>query len=184
MAALVVAALAQVGDRPAWLAAILADRYRAPVTVVLAAAAALAAASGIAAALGSLLAPRLTPEAKQLLLALALLLQGAGVVLPVRSPERLDGWRLGAVATATLGLFILLFGDGVQFVVAALAARTSVPALAAVGATIGGLVPIAVAALLGEQAWTALPLTTARRVIGGLFVVAALWLGLGALGLL
>ena len=34
MAALVAAALAQVGDRPAWLAAILADRYRAPGLVV------------------------------------------------------------------------------------------------------------------------------------------------------
>lgn len=184
MAALVVAALAQVGDRPAWLAAILADRYRRPGVVIVAAAVALAAASGIAAALGALLAPKLTPEAKQLLLALALLLQGGGAVFAVKSPERLDGWRLGAAATATLGLFILLFGDGVQFVVAALAARTPVPALAAVGATLGGLVPLAAAALLGERGWTALPLVAARRAIGALFVLAALWLGLGALRLL
>ena len=183
MAALVVAALAQVGDRPAWLAALLADRYRASGVVLVAALLALAAASAIAAALGALLAPKLTPEAKQLLLALALVLQGAGAVWPVKAPERLDGWRLGAFGTSLLGLFILLFGDGVQFVVMGLAARTPVPALAAVGATLGGVVPIAAAAVLGERGWTALPLTTARRAIGGVFVLAALWLGLGALRL-
>ena len=38
MAAIVAGALAQIGDRPAWLAAILADRYRAPGIVILAAA--------------------------------------------------------------------------------------------------------------------------------------------------
>lgn len=184
MAALVVAALAQVGDKPAWLAAMLADRYRGPGAVIVAALLALAAAGSIAATLGALLAPKLTPEAKQLMLALALLLQGGGAVWPVKAPERLDGWRLGAFPTALLGLFILLFGDGVQFVVLALAARTPVPLLAAVGATIGGLVPIAAAAVLGEQGWNALPLVTARRVIGALFVLAALWLGLGALRLI
>ena len=183
MAALVVAALAQVGDRPALLAAILADRYRAPGTVIAASLLALTAASTIAAALGALLAPKLTPEAKQLLLALALAMQGGGAILPAKPPERLDGWRLGAFLTSLCGLFILLFGDGVQFVVAALAARTPVPALAAAGATLGGVVPMAAAATLGEKGWTALPLVPARRAIGALFVLAALWLGLGALRL-
>lgn len=183
MAALVVAALGFVGDRPPWLAAMLADRYRSTGTVILAALLALAAASGIAAALGTVLAPRLTPEAKQLMLALALALQGGGALWRVKAPERLDGWRLPALVTAFAGLFILSFGDGVQFVVLALAARTPVPALAAVGATLGGLVPLAAATVLGERGWTALPLATARRIIGALFVLAALWLGLGALRL-
>lgn len=183
MAALVVAALAQVGDRPAWLAAILADRFRAPGRVIAAALVACAAASGIAAAGGALIAPRLTPEAKQLLLALALALQGAGALWPVQPPERLAGWRLPSLATAALGLFILLFGDGVQFVVAALAARSGWPALAAIGAVAGTLAVLAAAASLGERGWTRLPLRRARAVIGGVFVIAAIWLGLGALRL-
>lgn len=182
MAALVVAALAQIGDRPAWLAAILADRFR-PSVIIAAALLALAAASGIAAALGALLAPKLTPEAKQLLLALALFLQGAGAWWPGKPPERLDGWRLPGIVTAWAGLFVLLFGDGVQFIVMALAARTPVPALTAVGATLGGVVPLATAAVLGERGWTALPLLAAKRVVGALFLVAALWLALGALRL-
>lgn len=180
MAALVAAALAGVGDKPAWLAAMLADRYKAPGAVIAAALVALAGASGIAAAGGALLAPQLTPEARQLLLALALLLQGLGAFWPGKPPERLTGWRLGAFLTSVLGLFILLFGDGVMFVVVALAARSDAAAFAAIGATVGGLAAIAPAALLGEQGWTRLPLLTVRRVIGGLFVVAAIWLGLGA----
>ena len=184
MAALVAAALAQVGDKPALLAAILADRYKAPGVVLAAALLALAGASAIAAAGGALLAPQLTPEARQLLLALALMLQGAGAFWTGKPPERLTGWRLGAFGTALLGLFILVFGDGVMFVVVALAARSDAAAFAAIGATIGGLAVIAPAALLGERGWTRLPLVTARRVIGALFLLAAIWLGLGALRLI
>ena len=184
MAALVAAALAQVGDRPAWLAAILSDRYRAPGLVIAMAALALLGAGLLAAAAGALLAPRLTPEAKQLFLAMALLFQGAGGLFPVKAPDRLDGWRIGAAATSLAGLFILAFGDGVQFVVLALAARTDLPPLAAIGATLGSLVVIVPAAVLGERGWTALPLVTVRRIVAALFVVAALWLGLGALRLI
>ncbi len=183
MAALVAAALAQVGDRPAWLAAILADRYRAGGLVIAMAALAILAAGLAAAAAGALLAPRMTPEAKQLFLALALLFQGVGAWFPVKAPDRLTGWRLGAALTSLLGLFILAFGDGIQFIVLALAARATWPWIAAVGATLGSLAVIVPAAMLGEKGWTALPLRAARRAIGALFVVVASWLGLAALGL-
>ncbi|MEA1086243.1 TMEM165/GDT1 family protein [Sphingomonas sp. M6A6_1c] len=184
MAALVAAALAQVGDRPAWLASILSDRYRAPGLVIAAAAVALLGAGLLAAAAGALLAPRLTPEASQLFLALALLFQGGGVLFPVKPPDRLAGWRLGAALTSLIGLFILAFGDGVQFIVLALAARAQLPWLAAVGAMLGSLAVIAPAAILGEAGWTALPLVTLRRIVGAMFVLAALGLGLSALRLI
>ncbi len=184
MAALVAAALAQMGDRPAWLAAILSDRYRAPGLVIAMAALALLGAGLLAAAAGALLAPRLTPEAKQLFLALALLFQGGGALFPVKAPDRLSRWRIGAAATSFVGLFILAFGDGVQFVVLALAARAELPWLAAIGATLGSLAAIATAAILGEAGWTALPLVALRRGIAILFAAAALWLGLGALRLI
>ncbi len=103
MAALVAAALAQVGDRTAWLAAILADRYRRPGLVIALAALALALAGGIAAAGGALLAPLLSPNAKQLMLALALLLQGGGALFPAKLPDRLDRWRLGVSRPARWG---------------------------------------------------------------------------------
>lgn len=183
MAALVAAALAQVGDRTAWLAAILADRYGAAKVIAMAALA-LIAASGIAAVAGALLAPMLAPNAKQLMLALALLLQGGGALLPAKAPERLDRWRIGAMATAALGLFFLAFGDGVQFIVVTLAARSPVPALAAVGATIGSLAVVVPAAVMGEADWVKLRLRPIRIGIGVLFLVAGAVLGLGAVALI
>lgn len=183
MAALVAAAAAQVGDRTAWLTAILADRYRRPGLVLLAAALALAAASGIAATGGALVAPMLTPNARALFLAVALVLQGGGALVAAKAPDRLEGWRLGAFGTAALGLFILAFADGVQFIVAALAARSGTPWLAAIGSTIGSLAVLAPAALLGEAAWTRVPLGLARRGIGVVFLLVGLILGLGALRL-
>lgn len=184
MAALVAAALAQVGDRPAWLAAILADRYRAAGIVIAMAALAIAMAAALAAAAGVLLAARMTPEAKQLLLGLALVLQGGGALFPVKAPDRLERWRLGAAATSLIGLFILAFGDGVQFIVLALTARAPLVWLAPLGATLGSLAVIAPAAVLGEAGWQALPLRPLRRGIGALFLIAGLWLGLGALRLI
>lgn len=184
MAALVVGCLAQIGDPSAWLAAILADRFRRSGAVILAAAFALLAASALAVAAGLILAPLLTPNAKLLMLALALALQGGGALWPAKAPDPLAGWRTGAFLTSFLGLFILAFGDGVQFVVVTLAARSAVPPLAAIGATVGSLAVIAPAAILGAAAWRRLPLDIARRAIGAGFLLVALILALSALQLI
>jgi putative Ca2+/H+ antiporter (TMEM165/GDT1 family) len=183
MAALVAAALAQVGDRTAWLAAILSDRNGRPGLVIAMAAFAILAASSLAAMLGAVIGPKLAPNAQQLMLALALVLQGGGAFFPAKPPDRLTRWRIGATATALLGLFILAFGDGVQFIVLTLAARTPVPGLAAVGATIGSLAVIVPAALMGEATWLKLPLRPVRMAIGGLFLIFGIILALGALRL-
>ena len=183
MAALVVAAAAQVGDRTAWLAAILSDRWQRPGLVIACAALALLAAGGLAAAGGAVIGPMLAPNAKLLLLALALALQGGASLLAAKAPDRLEGWRIGSAATAFLGLFILAFGDGVQFIVAALAARSPVPALAAVGATLGSLAVVVPAALMGEAAWLKLPLQPVRIAIGAVFAILGVVLALSALGL-
>lgn len=184
MAAIVAAALGQLGDKTAWLVAILSDRYRAPGRVIAAAVIAILVASGIAATGGALIAPRITPEAKQLFFAMALLLQGGGAFFAVKMPERLSGWRLGAVLTTLAGLFILAFGDGVQFIVVTLAARTPFPALAAIGATIGSLAVVIPAAILGEAGWARLPWRPVRAVVGALFLLAGAVIGLGALRLI
>ncbi|HEX8384514.1 MAG TPA: TMEM165/GDT1 family protein [Sphingomonas sp.] len=183
MAALVAGALAQAGDRTAWLAAILADRFARPGLVILAAALAIGCASLIACAGALLLQGKLTPEAGRLFLALALVLQGAGGLVRAKPPERLAGWRLGAFGTSTVGLFILAFGDGLQFIVLALAARAALPWAAAVGATLGALAVIAPAALLGERGWIALPQLLVRRVAAALFLVTGIVLALSALRL-
>lgn len=184
MAALVAAACAQVGDRTAWLAAILADRYRTPLLVAAMAAVAVAMAAAGATIAGVLLAPRLTPEARQLLLALALIAQGGGALFRVKPPGRLDGWRFGSVATGMAGLMALAIGGGIPFIVLAIAARSPMPWLAPVGATIGSLAVIVPAVTLGERGWLALPLRAARIAIGAVFVIMGLGIGLAAMGLI
>ncbi len=183
MAALVLGALVQVGDRTPWLAVILADRYRDPRIVLLAAALALGVNNAVGVVGGMLVAALLTPNAKLLLLALALVLAGISTGIRGKSPDRLEGWRLGAFGTSALGLTILAFGDRMQFVTAALAARSPVPWLAAVGATLGALAVCAPAILLGEARWRALPLVPVRIACGVLLGVIGLITGLSAIGL-
>jgi len=183
MAALVAGLLAQAGDRPAWLLAILADRWR-PAPVLVAAALALVAAGALAVMGGILIAPTLSERAARLLLALALAVQGAGQFWPVRAPDRLAGWRLGAGGTAFAGLLTLFAGDGLQFIVLAVAAGADLPWLALAGATLGAFAAIAPAALLGEARWRQLPLATIRRAAAAPLLLAGLWIGLATFGLI
>lgn len=184
MAALVLGAICQAGDKTPWLAAILADRFRAPWLVIAATSVALAGnyALGVVGAL--LIAPMMTPNARLLLLALALVLAGVSTTFRSRSPDRLEGWRLGAFGTSALGLAIMIFGDRMQFVVVGLAVRSELPWLAAVGGTIGALAVAAPAALLGERQWLALPQAAIRIGTAVLLTVVGIIMGLTALQLL
>lgn len=184
MAALLLGALTQAADRTPWLAAILADRWRAPGRVIAAAAVALAANYAIGTIGGMAVAALLTPEARLLLLALALVLAGVGTGWRAKRPEDLAGWRIGRTPTALAGLFIMAFGDRMQFIAAALAARSPLPWAAAIGATIGALTIVIVATTLGERAWLALPLRAIRIANVVLLTIAGGVLGLHAVALI
>lgn len=184
MAALVLGALTQLGDRTPWLAAILADRYRSTGTLLVAASIALPVNNAVGTIGGLLVARLLTPAAKLLLLALALVLAGVTVNIGGKGPDRLAGWKLGAFGTSVLGLAILAFGDRMQFVTAALAARTALPWAAPVGATLGALAVCAPAILLGEARWLQLPLRPIRIASGVVLTISGVVLGLSAVGLI
>ncbi len=184
MAALVLGALTQATDKTPWLAALLADRLRAPGLVIVAAACALAANYALGVIGGVMVGALLTPEARLLLLALALVLAGLGTAIRDKAPDDLAGWRVGKGVTAFAGLFIMVFGDRMQFIVAALAARSVLPWAAAVGATLGALAVTAGAALAGERAWRALPLRTIRLTVAGVLTVAGIVTGLNAVALI
>lgn len=184
VSAFVAALLAECGDRTPWLAAMLAARFQRPVSVVLGIALAAASASALSATFGALIAPLLVPNARLLFLALALLFGGAGAFLPLRAPNALAGWRIGAFATSALGFFILEFGDRTQFLTAALALRSPVPALAAVGATLGILAVSIPAALAGEAVLKRLPPIATRIVPGVLFLLTGMICALAALRLI
>ncbi|WEJ99103.1 MAG: TMEM165/GDT1 family protein [Candidatus Sphingomonas phytovorans] len=184
MAAFVAAILAQASDRTPWLTAILSTRFARPGAVIAGTAIALAIINAIGAIGGAIIGPRMVPNAQTLLLALALILGGGSALFPIKPPDRLSGWRIGAFLTSLFGVAILGFGDRTQFITAALAARSPTPALAAVGATIGAIVVNIAAILIGEEARRKLPLAAIRITIGILFLIVGAILGFSALRLI
>ena len=176
--------LAQAGDRSPWLVAILAEPVGKPLTVAFAAFLAHAAGNAVAATGGMLIAPTLTPNARQLLLALALGFAAMGALWRLKPPERLEGWKLGAFATPLFGVFILAAGDTTQFFTLAIAAQEPAPVLTAVGATLAVLAVNTAAALIGEKAWRKLPIGPYRIGFGLLCLVTGLILAVGALRLI
>jgi len=181
--AFIAALLTQLGDRPAMLTAILADRYGRPLTIALAAGLAHGVGNVVAALAGGATAPMLTPNAQAMFLAVALFIGGVSALWPVKPPARLDGWQIGSLLTGFLGVFSLSLGGQTQFFTLAFAARSD-PWFAAAGATAGAFAVAFVAAVLGEMAWMRISFRGFRILTGVLFLVAAAVIGLGALRLL
>ncbi|GAA4767243.1 hypothetical protein GCM10023219_11030 [Stakelama sediminis] len=182
--AVIAALLVQAGDRPPWLAAILADRYRAPVTIFIAQFLAVTLATALAVAAAMAVRPILNPNARTLMLALALLFAGSGAIWRLPKPDRLSGWRIGAFPTAFLGLFILAFGDSTQFLAMGFAIAGAYPVLAGVGTVIGAMVPCTAAIMLGEEQWRRLPMRWWRIGTGIVLLFAGAIAALQALRLI
>jgi len=179
--AILLALLAQPGDRPALLTAILADRFRRPPLVALAAALAHGIGSVAAALAGGALV--LTPEAQSLLLAIALVAGGVTALWRTALPSRLERWHFGPFLTPLAGVFVLALGEQTQFFTFALAA-SGMPWFAAAGSTLGAAAVAMAAALLGEARWYALPLRWLRLGAAAIFLVAGTVLALNGLDLL
>ncbi len=184
MAALVAALLTQASDRTPWAAAALGDRFANNKGAVIAASAlALALGNAIGVVGGMLVAPALSPNAQNLLLALALVSGGVTAFWPIKR-DKPRGSRGGVFLVTLLTIALLGFGDRMQFITAALAARSATPALAAVGATIGALAVVVPATLLGEGKLRRLPTNPLRLIAAALLTVAGVVQGLGALRLI
>ncbi|MEI9853115.1 MAG: TMEM165/GDT1 family protein [Sphingomonas sp.] len=181
--AFIAALVTQLGERPAMLTAILADRYGRPLLVTLGAALAHALGNLVAAGGGAMVAPLLNPNAQALMLAVALVVGGFGGIWPVKPPKRLDDWRMGSLLAAFLGTIALTVGDRTQFLTFAIAVRGE-PWFALAGAVAGTLAVSFVAAVLGELSWGRIPLKAFRVVTALAMLVAGVVIGAGALRLL
>ncbi|WP_029624905.1 TMEM165/GDT1 family protein [Sphingomonas sp. PAMC 26605] len=183
MAALVAALFTQASDRTPWTAALLGDRYASKAAVIAATTLAIALGNALGVVGGVIVAPLLSPNARDLLLAFALLSAGASGCWPPKPPKLRD-WRLGTFGTSLVAVGLLGFGDRTQFITAALAARSTTPALAAVGATLGAMVVLVPAILLGTRGLRKLPTAALRLGASvGLLIFGAIQ-GLGALRLI
>ncbi|MGK6319109.1 TMEM165/GDT1 family protein [Sphingomonas sp. DT-204] len=179
--ALVAALLAGIGDRPAWLAARIGRKYR-PSLGLAAVVLAHALAAAVAVAGGWLVAPLLTPNAKALLLALALIFAGAGAMLRAPSTRERDCIR-GPVTTLA-GLASAAASDRATLIAFALAARGPQPELAGVGMTLAAAALGWAAISLGTEGWRALPLRPLSIAGGTVLLLAGIVVGLGGLRLI
>ena len=176
--------LASGTDRSAWLAAIMGDRYTGVAGVLIGFVIAQIVLAGVAVAGAFVLRPMMSDEARDLLSALALLSAGGGMMLRGKAPDRMERWRLGAVGTSALGGLSLGFGERAQFLLFALAVAGAYPVLSGVGGSIGYMVALAPAAVLGEAQWCALPRRAFGIVAGAVFIVTGAIVALSALRLI
>ena len=174
----------EIGDKGQLLVLALAHRYQRDGAIIAGVAVAAIANAALSAAAGAWIGPMLGHDARLLFMALSVLFLGVGLLWPVKMPDTLDDWRIGPFLTTALGVFILGFGDGPQFLILGIATRTADPALAAIGGAIGicaGLVPVV---LLRERLLRALPLRAIRWTGGAILLTTGAIMALSATGLL
>jgi putative Ca2+/H+ antiporter (TMEM165/GDT1 family) len=176
--------LGEIGDKSQLLVLALAARYNRDGAVIAGIIVAAIANAAISAAAGAWIGPMLGADARLLFLALAILFLGAGLLWRVAPPDPLDGWPTGAFLTTALGLFILGFGDGPQFLILGIAVRTAEPVLAGIGGAIGMIVALVPVVLLRARLLAVLPLRAIRWTGGALLLVTGAIMALSATGLL
>lgn len=181
---LLAAALAEWGDKTQILAMLLAARFPRPVRVFIGIGAATVLHMSLAAFGGSLLTAIITPDAIQLFLALGFLFAGISAFLPFSDPD-VDGyWNIGAVLTSFFAFLAIEFGDKTQFITAGFGATSPSWPFTATGATLGVMIGIAPAILIGTALRDQLPLTLIRRIIGAAFLFLSSILAINALSLI
>lgn len=184
LTALLACLIVEMGDRRQLLSLALAVRHRPQGAVIGGVVIAAFANAVIAAAAGAYLTPRLGLDARKLFFGLALAMAGAGLLAAVKRPDLLTDWRIGALPTSALGLFILGFGNSAQFLALAISIWTADPIFSAIGSGLGVSLACVPVVLLRQHFFAALPLKWIRRASGALFVGLGAGLSLSATGLL
>jgi len=181
---LVAAFLAEWGDKTQLLAAMLATRFSSRNAVLFAIGLATLLNAAVSAAAGSFLTGLIPFRALTLMTALALLLAGAGALIPLK-PPRFEGWGRGGVVVASLFAFgVLQFGDKTQFITACFAARSGVPWLTAMGSACGTLAADIPAVLLANRFSKALRLGPIRLAAGAMLMIVGAIVAVSTLGLI
>jgi len=180
--ALLAAAAATLGGREAVRVARLSVGLGSGAGLLTAAWLAVVLGCALAAWLGAGIAAQLVPEAKAMLVAIALLLAALELALmrPRRAPVE-PTRSFGAIAMV-LGAAQLTAAGG--FLVFALAAAMAEPALAAAGGALGSGAVLTAAWSAGAEWEARVPLGLLRHAVAALLLLAALLTGLSARGLL
>ncbi|HWV12305.1 MAG TPA: TMEM165/GDT1 family protein [Sphingobium sp.] len=183
LAALLGCFLAEIGDKNQLLVLALATRFRRGGAIIAGIMLAAATNAAIAAAAGAVLAPMMGADARLLFLALAVLFLGGGLLWRVKAPDPLAEWPTGPFLTTSLGLFILSFGDGAQFLILGIATRTAEPVMAGIGGALGVMAALVPLVLLRERLLPAGSIRAIRLAIAAVMLIIALILIVTALQL-
>lgn len=175
--------LGEIGDKSQLLVLALATRYNRNGAVMAGIVVAAIANAAISAIAGAYLGPMLGSDARLLFLALSLLFLGIGMLWPVKPPDPLADWHIGAFLTTALGLFILGFGDGPQFLILGLSTYSSNPVLAAIGGAAGVIAASIPVVLLRQRILASLPIRPIRLGGGALLLLVGAAVALTALRL-
>ncbi len=179
--ALIVAFLAEWGDKTQLLVVALGARFARPGVVIGGVAIAAAANAALAATGGWFLADMVTFRALGLMTALAFVFAGGGGLFPAKPPPVAADWKTGALLTTVFAFALVEFGDKTQFVTAALSARTELPVLAALGATLGVIAASVPAAVLGNRLTRVVPIARIRVGVSIVLLIVGIWMGASAL---
>lgn len=182
LTALIGCLLGEMGDKSQLLVLALAMRFRRNGALIAGIAVAAVANAAVAAGAGAFLSPMLGSSARLLFLALAVLFLAIGMFWPVKQPDPLSTWPTGPFLTAALGVFILGFGDGSQFLILGIATRTADPVMAGVGGAIGMIAALTPVVLLREEMGR-LPLRAIRLGGAAIMLIAGVAIAVSALGL-
>jgi putative Ca2+/H+ antiporter (TMEM165/GDT1 family) len=180
MAALVAALLIRATDPSARLAATISDRTGKPGLVILAILLALAVTQAIGAIAGALVGPHMTPNAQRLMFAFALIAAGSGPIWPGKHKAKPEPETTSAAVWQLIATGI---GDRTQFATFAVAAG-GYPILAGIGGLVGSLAVMTAAVVAGAAIWRDLPHRVPGYVIGGVLVIAGVWMALSAVRLI
>ena len=130
---------------------------------------------------GATIATLIPPAGRQMLVAFAL----AAAALELAWPNRVK--QPAEPTQSSVATFIVLLarqlGDGSRFAIFALAAATALPVLAGIGGAIGGGLAIALGWIMGERLERDVPLRAIRIALAAVMFALALYLGLGARGI-
>lgn len=180
--ALIAAALASIGGRDQRLVAAFAGKLGRANGLLVAAWLVAALTAAAAAWVGGAMAGLLAPPAKQMLVAIALVMAAAEMLWPRSDKEPLEPTRsLGAFAIVLAARQV---GDGARFLVFAIAIAAGSPAFTAVGGAIGSAAALTLGWALGAALPRRVPLKILRTAIAGLLLVAGAIIAISARGVI
>lgn len=175
--------LGEIGDKSQLLVLALATRFQRNGAVIAGIIVAAIANAALSATTGAWIGPMLGSDPRLLFLSLSVLFLGIGLLWPVTSPDPLASWPTGAFVTTMLGLFILGFGDGPQFLILGITTHSGNPVLAAMGGAIGVIAASVPVVLLRDRIFAVLPIRAIRLGGAVLLLLVGAMLALSALAL-